>query len=190
MYIWNETLEDDNGGAGYLISTVDTTLNLLTIGSPTSQPWEKDDIIAGFLPTGTVIGTPTESRHTTVEINGATAKFRGTDYTIGVPKQYIIDEVGTDAPEDYLEQTRNISSTLNLYFRRDEAHRFYDGYQGSEVPIELVFGDAVGKRMAMYLKRCKLEVPTISFENPAVALSMGLKALGTVGEDSCEIRFE
>ena len=190
MYVWNMTKEDDNSSSGYAITAVDTSANTITVGTNLGVTWEVADIVQGFLPTGTVTGSPVESRYTEVEIDGASAKFRNSDYTISVPKQYVTDEVGTEYPEDYLEQTREITSTLDLYFRRDEAHRFHDGYQGEEVPIELVFGNTVGSKMALYLKRCKLEVPSVSFSNPAVALSIGLKALGTDGEDSCEIRFE
>jgi len=190
LRVWNMTRADDRAGQGYPVTSVDTVANTVTLANATAATWSTGDVLQGFLPDGVAIGRPVESRHTAVEIAGVQARFRNSDYTISVPKQYLTHEVGTDYPEDYLEQTREITSTLNLYFRRDEAIRFHDGYKGSEAPIELVFGEGVGSRMALLLKRCKLEAPSISFENPAVALSMGLKALGTVGEDSCEIRFE
>lgn len=190
MYVWNATSGDNNGGAGYLISEVDTDLHALTLDEGIGEAWSEGDEIAGFLPAGTIVGQEIESRHTAVKMGGASAKFRTTDLTLGVPKQYVEDEVGCDHPEDYMEQARDISSTLKLYFRRAEARRLHDGYQGVETPIELIFGKAVGSRMVVLLPRCSLAVPEIAFESPAVALNIGVKVLGTNGEDSCEIRFE
>jgi hypothetical protein len=190
-YIWNVTAEDDNSGAGYEITAIDYTTETLTLG--TALPvggWSDGDVIKGFLPTASVIGTPVESRHTAVEIDGVAGKFRANDWTFNVPKQYLRDEVGTEHPEDYLEDKRDLSSTLNVYFRKEDGKYFYDGYQGNEVPIELVFGNTGGSKMAIYMKRCRLSVPTVAFETPAVALNMSIRVLGTDGEDSIELRFE
>jgi hypothetical protein len=44
--------------------------------------------------------------------------------------------------------------------------------------------------MRIYMQKVKLTVPSIAFEAPAVAISIPMKALGTLGEDSCEICFE
>ena len=85
---------------------------------------------------------------------------------------------------------RSIDATLSLYFRRADAKYFAEGAAGNEVTLELVFGNAVGYRMVFYAKKAKLTVPTVNFGGPAVEISMGLKMLGTDGEDSLEIRFE
>lgn len=148
------------------------------------------DIIRGYLPlTPTTIGTPIESRLTDIELDGVAAKLKGGDITFSYPKTYIEDEIGLDFPEDFLEDVRAITSSLSVYFRKANASYFTDGYNGEEVPVLFRFGNTQGDYMEVYLKRSALEVPTISFAAPAVELAIPLTAIGTYGEDSCDVVF-
>ncbi len=184
--IYNETQSDDNSDAGYTISAVNATTNKLTISPATSATWATSDVIRGFLPEATVIGTAVEGRYTDIEINHVEGKFINTDLTVDAPKQFITDEIGTDYPESYVENVRNISSSMNVYFRKADARYFAEGYRGNETPILISYKD---QEVELYMRRCKLEVPTISFSAPTVQLQMPLKALGEYGEDSLEIVF-
>ena len=189
--VWNRTKADDNAGAGYAVTGVDHAANTITLA--TNLPaggWDTGDVIAGFLPAGDAVGQVIESRHTAITIDGVPGKFKSTDLTFNVPKQYVTDEVGTLAPEDYLEQARSIESDMKVYFRQDDVAYFKKGADGLEVPIVMTFGQTAGHKMVVSLPRCKLKVPTISFSAPAVELSMPFKALGSSGEDSATIRFE
>jgi hypothetical protein len=189
--VWNKTKADDNAGAGYAVIAVNDTAKTITLG--TNLPvggWAIADVIAGFLPAGDAVGKVIESRHTAITIDGVPGKFKSTDLTFNVPKQYVTDEVGTLAPEDYLEQARSIESDMKVYFRQDDVAYFKKGADGLEVPIVMTFGQTAGRKMVVSLPRCKLKVPTISFSAPAVELSMPFKALGALGEDSATIRFE
>jgi len=147
-------------------------------------------VVRGYLPlTPTTIGTPIESRLTDIELDGTAAKLKGGDITFSYPKTYIEDEVGLDFPEDFLEDVRAITSSLSVYFRKANAAYFTDGYNGEEVPVLFKFGVNEGDLMEVYLKRSALEVPTISFAAPAVELTIPLTAIGTYGEDSCDVVF-
>ncbi len=187
MVIYNKTQSLTNAGSGWTINTVST--NTLSLSAACGQTWATDDEVAGYLPTGTAIGDPIENRYTTVKVNGVESRLKSMELTLDLPKKYIEDEIGAEYPEDYIEDRRNISSTMSLYFRKTDAKYFKDGYDGSEVPVHIRFGNDDGYTMEMYLKRCILEVPAINFAPPAVELTIPFKALGTVGEDSCEIVF-
>jgi hypothetical protein len=189
MRIYNKTKNLTNTNAGWKINAVDTGSNLLRIDAATGVTWATGDLVAGFLPTGTTIGDPIEGRDTTVYLGGVTAKLKTMDLTLDLPKKYIEDEIGVEAPEDYIEDRRTISSALSLYFRRSDAKYFKDGYDGSEQPILITFGVDDGYIMDIYMPRCILEVPAINFAPPAVELNIPFRALGTAGEDSCEIIF-
>jgi hypothetical protein len=106
---------------------------------------------------------------------------------------YIVDEVGNDYPDGFVEDVRNITSDLNIYFRAADAKYFTLGLNSYEVPINITFGrtatSADYRGIDLYLKKCKLQTPEISGDGPTLALSMGLTALGTVGEDSAELVF-
>ena len=43
--------------------------------------------------------------------------------------------------------------------------------------------------MDVYLPKTKFQVPEINHSAPAINLNIPIKALGTSGEDSCEIVF-
>lgn len=172
-----------------LISSVDTATNYITLSTTVQgATWASGNTIRGYLPQNpTEIGDPIEAKDTTVKIDGVEARIKTGSLAIKVPKKYMEDEIGTDYPEDFLEDKRDISSTLSLYFRKADAKYFTDGYNGEEVPVQITFGDTAGSILDLYMKRCKLTVPTINFASPAVELSIPIKALGTVGEDSLEI---
>lgn len=189
-YIQNYSQLDTRTGQGYKITAVNVTSNTLTLANAHAGTWAKDDVIKGYLPTATVIGDPIESRRSAVLINGVSATFRSGELNINAPADYITDEIGTEYPQGYMENVREITSTMGLYFRQADAKYFTDGYRsGSEVPVDLTFGQTAGKKFEVYLKKSKLEVPTIEIAAPALALSIPLKALGTSGEDSCELYF-
>jgi len=188
-YIWNETAPDSNSGAGHIITAVNATDNTIKFtASTTNTSWATDDYICGYLPEDvTVLGTVVESRNTDIELDGVSATIKNTDFTFDVPKEYITDEVGTTYPSDYIENQRSIMADLDLYFREANAAYFKEGFEGNDVSFWARFGGNAGRRLELWMPRCKLEVPTINFTAPAINLTIPLKALGTDGEDSCQI---
>ena len=188
-YIQNFSAGDNNSGAGYKVISSNATTNVIgwTPAAGALITWATSATICGYLPSATVVGTAIESRYTDVEIDDVDASIKNTDLTISVPKQYVTDEVGTTFPEDYMEQVRDISSTLDLYFRDTDFTYFKDGYDGNAVELFLKFGSAEGGMLGMLMKNVSLTVPSVGFSAPAVNLSIPMKALGTVGEDSLEI---
>lgn len=188
--IFNATTGDGKD-SGYLIQSIDLDTNTLTLSTILTADWTADDTIKGWLPeTGTLIGAPIESRHTGVKIGGIVSKFRSSEITFNVPKQFITDEVGTTFPEDYVEDVRDITMNVNNYFRKEDVAMFVDGFESNEQSIELTFGKDLGKQMVVTMPRNKLTVPTVNFEAPVVSLSIPARALGNNGEDSFSIRFE
>ena len=190
-YIYKEvgTTPEDKGAAdlGYKVTSSNATTNRIVFTPVNTATWGTANVIRGYLPSATVVGTAIESRYTDVEIDDVDASIKNTDLTISVPKQYVTDEVGTTFPEDYMEQVRDISSTLDLYFRDTDFTYFKDGYDGNAVELFLKFGDSEGGMLGMFMKNVSLTVPSVGFSAPAVNLSIPMKALGTVGEDSLEI---
>ena len=191
--IQNSTDADTNGTDGYTVSRVDRDNNQIAVTPAITLGWESTDVVEGYLPSAAVIGTPIESRYTSILIDGVAGKFRSNDFTFDVPKMYVTDEVGTTYPEGYVEDVRNISSTMNIYFRKSDAKYFTLGLNAYEVPISIIFGKTATaldyRGMEIYLKRSKLKTPEVSGDGPTLALAMGLTALGTEGEDSAEIVF-
>lgn len=187
--IYNSTKNHNNSGDGYTVATANTTTNRLLLSDATEATWATDDVIKGYLPTGTTLGAPIEGKHTTIKINGVSATIKNSDITFNCPKQYILDEVGTLYPSSYMEDVRDISMNINVYFRKADAKYFDQGYSGTTVPVRIEFGETAGDKMLLHFQKVRLRVPEINFTPPAVELSMPGKALGTDGEDSVDLIF-
>jgi hypothetical protein len=170
------------------ITTVNRTTNILTLAAACGAAWASGDTIKGYLPPSpTIIGDPIECADTTISVAGVTVRQKGSTLSIKTPKKYVDDEVGTDYPEDFLDDKRDVTSTMNLYFRKADGKYFADGIAADENAVKFTLGNVAGSIMDIYMKRCSLEVPTINFASPAIELSIPFKAMGTVGEDSVEI---
>lgn len=189
MRIYNSTQNHTNSGSGYTIATVNKTTDKIVLSDTLEGAWATDDVIKGYLPSGTTIGSAIEGKHTEVKINSVDANIKNSSITFECPKQYITDEVGTVYPGDYMEDQREITMDLGLYFRKADAKYFSEGYQGNNVPVRVEFGNSAGSYLLVHMNAVKLRVPEINFASPAVELTMPGTALGTNGEDSVDVIF-
>ena len=191
--IYNSTIDDDNSGAGYEVTAVDVSTETLTIGTGVADSggWSVDDVIAPFLPSTTEVGAPLANRLTTVDLGTDTGKrIQTMNLRLNDPIQYIEDEVGDDDyPTEYMEQERDYSGTVNLYLRKTDAKYFYDGLNDTELDVSVNFGDTAGKQAELNMPQTSIEVPEINTSAPAINMAIGIKALGSDGEDSCTLTF-
>ncbi len=182
--IQNYTTSDTNSGSGYEITAVNVSTNTLTLGTAITA--SENDVIKGYLPTETTKEDPIRSKDTAITIDGSDAKFRTSTLTISAPKNYLLDEVGTEYPEEYVEDVRSITADFNLYCKPETVRYIYDGYEGNEFALNITLGTTVGSILELYLKRCRTSSPEIGDDGPVMTLSMTMTALGTNGEDSLE----
>jgi hypothetical protein len=189
--IYNYTKDDDNSGAGYEITGVNVTTETLTLSSGISEAWNSADVVKPFLPTRVSVGSPLESNLTTVDIGSDTGKSVQTiDFTLNDPASYIEDEISTQGyPTAYLEDVRDYSGEINLYLRKGDVKYFYDAYNDISTSVTINFGDTAGSQAALSLPYAAIEVPTLSTNAPAINVAIGVKALGSSGEDSASLTF-
>lgn len=189
--IYNKTTNDNNSGAGFIITAVDEATNELLISPAVpAGGWTTNDVIMGYLPTATPIGDPVYSRDTVVKIAGASGKIRSTTLTIDCTKNYLTDEVGTQFPEEYVEQQRKISFDVGTYFKKADVVRFPQGYNALEESVELIMGATPGYKCSFFMPRVQATMPTISRDGSTLALKIPGTALGTNGEDSLFLSLE
>lgn len=189
--IQNQTKGATNTTSGFTITAVDVATNTLSISPAVpAGGWAEDDVITGYLPPATPIGTPVVSRDTVVKIAGVAGKIRSTSLSVDVPKSYLTDEIGTAFPEEYVEGQRKISFDTGTYFKKADVSRFYDGYNAQESTVEFIFGDTPGYKCSIFMPRVQLTMPTISRDGQTLALKIPGTALGTNGEDSLFFSLE
>jgi hypothetical protein len=185
--IYNVTTGADNSGDGYVIMSIDYGTDTLTLDDAIVAT--TNDVIAGYLPIGTAKADPIESKDTVITIDGAVAKIRTSTYTVSAPKNYLVDEIGTAYPEEYVEDVRKVTADFNLYCKPATVKYIRDGYEANEFVFNATLGDTEGSIMEIYNARCRTTAPEIGVDGPTMTLSMTMTALGTNGEDSCDIVF-
>lgn len=190
--IWNKTKADDNSDAGYAVTEVDVSGSTITIGTAVpSGGWSSGDTIEGWLPTLTAVGSPIEARDVSVSINSVATSIKSLKITFDDAAKYLDDELTTSGyVEDYAEDVRNISGTIDQRFRQDRLSQFYDAIQGTDtVPIVVTCGTEAGSIMTLSLPYVSLEVPTLTDNAPVIDMTVNFKALGSSGEDSATLTF-
>lgn len=189
--IHNATIADTNGGAGYEVTFVDTATNTLTISTGIANigGWSIGDSIEPYFPETTMVGSPAEGRKFRINFGDELNKpLNNISLTIGDPVVFV--EELTEYPEGYIEDQRDINGTVTVYFRKENARYLYDAYEGTNVNVEIYNDAPVGHRFKFTMPRTSISVPQITANAPAVMLDIGIKALGTAGEDSLTVTFE
>lgn len=182
--IYNKT-KDDHATEGYEITGVNYTTNILTVSPVLVEAWETDDVIRGYLPTPTKIGKPIESRKTTITIGGVTKVLMSLDVTFADKIQMVDDEMTTSGfPEAYGEDRRTVKGTLKGHVRPADVQRIFDGFEGSEQAVSILFGNTDGYKLQQDMARCRIQVPKFSNGGPFVDWSCDFAALEANGEDS------
>lgn len=182
----------DNSGAGYAVSSVNYTTGTVTITPGLEVALNDGDTIKPWLPTGTVVGDPVESRACKAVVNAVDTPVLGMNYSIEDQPEYLVDEITlTDYPESYVETKRNITGSLDLYMRQDDIHYFYDGENNNTLPLKMVTGDTAGSIMEIATPQTSINAPEIEDVDPTISIKMEFFALGTsAGEDSATITFK
>ena len=86
-----------------------------------------------------------------------------------------------------VDTQRELSITMNAYFRADNAPEIGKGYNGYEVPVLVRMGLDGGKVLAVAMERVKLSMPEIGTDGAAYTLDRNGAILGTKGEDALYI---
>ena len=189
--------EDNNSGSGYLISSITSATNTLTVETNLSSAWAVGDEVKGYLPEGVTVPNAIESRYTYIWVDDTQGKFQSSDLTFGCPKNYIIDEIGTSHPEGFVEDVRSITSNMNVYFRKDDAKFFELGSLGNTFKLHMLFGNMgpnvdglnydEDRKLGISFPKVRSNSPSITISGATVSLSMPTTCLGVNGEDSCDI---
>jgi hypothetical protein len=192
--LYNKT-KNDVGTDGYEVLSINRTTGDLTLDEGVLLAWEPEDEICGYLPPPVISGDAVEARTTTVMLGGVQGKVLTTELSIGIPKEFLGNEVGNEFPEEFAATARSITLNLDCVMRKAAVEKFYDAYNGQETDAVLTMGNVPGKRISFILPRIKPTMPTVVFSGPAVTLQIPAKAMGKVvgnqiGENSISIVLE
>ena len=181
----------NNSAAGYRVTAVDTDTDTITITPGLEEEITSGSVVRGWVPEGTEVGAPIESRKGYAELDGTSFNVQSMDCTISDSPKYLDDEITQSGyVEEYAETERNISGTVKIYFRENDAKYFHDGLNSVDRELAMIIGDTAGSIVEITQPKAQLSVPAIEEADPTVALSMPYIGLGTDGEDSISITYK
>lgn len=180
---------DDNGGAGYEVSAVDTSTDQLTVG--TSFSATDQDAVIPFAPTETTSGSPVAGIVGSFKLDGTTIPIISAEVTIANNHKMVEDEYGQDAVTDYIPGAREVTGSVTVRLRKDQIILLGRRKHFDSRDLDLRIGDTTGEQ-------CLIECPYLEFDfSPAEVpqseegtVSLPFTALGSSGEDEISIDFD
>ena len=96
-------------------------------------------------------------------MGGSAISVTDSSVTIANNIQYIIDEKdGADYPSSYeVPGTRDVSSTVGLYFREADLAYYNQGVNAVNVPTIIPLGNLTNQRATIYLPNSVLDIPSL-----------------------------
>lgn len=180
-----------NSGSGYAITAIDEDTFTLTISPSVSEfTPAADDILQGFVPTGTEVGTPIQARTGTCEMLTAAVPIITMDMTLTNNTQYMEDEVSTDEyPTAYVSDRRSVKANATLYLRTNDLKYFRRAQLQTSVALEMLGGDTAGSKIEMVIPYAKGDFPAISGDLQK-QLSIGFTGVCSAAyEDELTLKF-
>lgn len=184
-YIKNTTQSLDNSGAGYRITAVDADAGTITVDG-TITSFAEDDQLDAWVPASTPIGDAIESRKISLLIDGNVGRIREGSISIGTPVEFL-QEIGDEYPGENVDTTRELSITMNAYFRAENAPDIGRGYDGYEIPVVVRTGKKAGETLAIAMERVKMSTPEVGTDGASYTLDRTGAILGKNGEDAIYI---
>lgn len=185
---------DDNGGAGYAISTVTVGTNTLGLTPSIDTDQLDDAAVIPFLPAATYATSDAqEARTGALTIASAARTYRSFELTIEDPAEYIVDEVTTtDYPADAVPGLRRCSGKVDIVLRDTDLYHFEQALADATVALVFSVGGVAtsGDNLTINLPQTRIQVPEVGEAGPAMGLSIAFTALATTaGEDELSVVY-
>jgi len=193
----NVTTADNNSGSGYEVTGVDTVTDVLTLG--TAITGSNLDVIRGYLPEDSAIGSTLQSEDTLISIGDYSSSSDPTltslnptslSLTFNSPVKYIEEEITPDAISEYTEERRSISGAFTQLMQVSRMGLFYNADNDVKQSILIRLGDDTdGYKCLMYMRRCTVQVPKITTSEPLINIESTYTAIDDDLEDSFVLAF-
>ena len=183
---------DDNSGAGYQVTAIDYSSNVLTLESSTT--WADNATIAPFLPDGTFTGDPLFGTDGTLSLDGGTSNINhlSGSLTLRSGADLFNQEYGTDEASDIvMPNWREVELKLDFLVREDETYLMSHMRRAVSKDIEIAIGSTAGKICTVNCNQAQLDPePRDSPESEMVRFSTTVVPLATSsGEDELTLVF-
>ncbi len=195
--LYNSTTDDNNSGNGYEITDVNTTTDVLTLG--TAVTCSDSDVFKGYLPDDSAIGSTLKNEDTLISMGDYSSSgdptlvsLNPTALTVSVssPVKYIDDEISPDAISEYTGERRTVSGSFTQLLQVSKLSMFYDSDEDVKKSVMIRLGsDTDGYKCLIYMRRCTIQVPKVNTSEPLINIDAEYSAIDDDLEDSLVIAF-
>jgi hypothetical protein len=187
---------EDNSGAGYLISNINYTTNVITIEA-LAGPVPDNAEVRGFLPTATDAGTIVHGAYgqTTQNIDtggAADLDILSSEIVINNNLTVIGDEkVNSDYPTSIVKAgNREIALTINEVVKKGFAENFYYSDNQSTYGMIIPVGDTAAYRYKLQAPQAEFMTPDITGDEELTGSRVGEAFATTAYDDEFSILFD
>ena len=183
-------LADTNTDLGYKIIALDTVNNQITLADNLAYDWAVSEEVVGYLPAKSSGGTPLRKKDASLLLGGVEGVPTNFDLSISESVVVIEDEMTSSPyPTEYVEDSRKISGSYKVYFRKDQSASLIADNDGLERELKLTLGPVGANQMVITLPRVPQETAKVEESGPTLVLANSYSALETVGDDSANLKF-
>jgi len=186
----------NNSGSGYDVTDVDYANNTLTISPQLEDAASEGDVVKGYLPTPTEVGEPVHGRlgYVTFDEGSNPVNTPIVAATIGMNNniKMIEDEkADIDYPNDFIRTAeREVSLSVDCYFKKDVAARWYEVDAQAEKEIKIPAGDTAGKKLRFEFPKVQLDTPELSGAEEVVMTMPKAVLASSSFEDEVKLVFD
>lgn len=182
---------DDNGGAGFQVTAVDTGTNILTI-TPGITNVNTNDIIEPWLPTGTELGNPVHGRLGLATRGGVNLPLLSSEVILDNKIKMLNEEKnGLDFPNRFLHGTaRDVNINTDVYFDANVSKFFHESKESTRADVTIPIGNVAGKQVKFLLKNVELNPPDVSGAEEKVMRIEGVAFASATFDDELEMVFD
>jgi len=174
---------DDNGGAGFQVTGVNYTTNVLTISPNLTTTQADEAVVAPWVPTQTELGDPLHGKPgiATLDEGSGAANYLITSFRMTLTNnvKYIDDEKSGDLfPATHLTPSfRDVAGTVEILFRQNDVKFDRFALQRTSGALIVPIGDVAGDIVQASLPQLEFRAPadagdeeirrTLDFDGPA-----------------------
>lgn len=184
---------DTGGGSGILVDSVNYTTNSFLCSETRDSTHSNLDVVRPYNPTASTSGTPIHAKKGTLSLDGSvtTIKHLGGRVTLEQNKGLLNEEVGSDGATQVLRTDRRmVTFSLEFIMKKTETWLLGDVRANNQKNIEVMIGDAAGKRLQLHLPVAEFNFTPANIPEQEVArITLEGQALANNVNDSVKARF-
>lgn len=183
---------DDNGGAGYQVSAVNLSTNVLTITPALVTGHSIGDKIEPWLPAGTESGSVVHGRLGSVTRGATTLPLVSGEVTLANGLKVLNDEKnGLDFANRFIHAAeREVTVSAEVYFTHNMAKYFSEHRRQIQADVIAPVGDTAAKRYKLTAKNVELKNPSLSGAEEKILRLEGKAYASAAFDDELVLLFD